>query len=649
MKAMGIDTSQCPKIPMQPRLMKHETLELRTQETPAELSFIPRFRWGDYEAISYCWKSDVRDRKVVINHTIFEVPKNLEALLQRLRRLPDTRSGMKFWVDALCINQSDVNEKNHQVKLMQSIYSKAFAVIVWLGDATEDNDKAIEFISSITHLTLAEEGTFDPWSGQVKETLSLREEFSVLPWAALFSFFSRSYWQRLWIIQELALNHNMSLFLCGEKQLSRNMILRAFGFYQRRSGMIDNLISKELGVFRAFIPIYESIWATFYRVYCLITTGGQTQRLSTLEVVLALGRQANATDPRDKVYGILGLLPNTVAERISPNYTLSQEEVFFQLARILLEEASKLDEILSWCCFKENAPLASWIPDWTTDFSRNHLQWLRKREAAGTAPAQWSILENGRQLRCRGLIFDSIQSISYSLSETLPYRVQIHKQSLPVIGDISLSRYGDKKALSIALWKTLRQDHPFRRDPERTFFDIPWIDWGEIMDDGERGDPNICHGMEAITQNVSWEVFDQFRQTNAEFPIFGHNLRDFFPGMRDLHNGELYSCRGQPGNVLLQDADFTDQVASDMHLVVLALVGRKLITTSTGYLGLAPEEVRENDVIGILYGCNFPVVLRPNGGCYFVIGECYVEGVMDSELIEAKDRGEYQEVEVSLC
>jgi hypothetical protein len=195
----------------------------------------------------------------------------------------------------------------------------------------------------------------------------------------------------------------------------------------------------------------------------------------------------------------------------------------------------------------------------------------------------------------------------------------------------------------------LRQDHPFRRDIERTFLDIPWIDWGELLDNGVQGDPNIYRGMDTITQNVSWEIFDQFRQTNAEFPIFGHNLREFFPGMRDLHNREVYSYRGQPDNKLLQKADFTNQVASDMHLVVLALVGRRLITTTGGYLGLAPEEVRESDFVGILYGCNFPVVLRPNGGCYFVIGECYVDGVMDGELTEAKDRGEYQEMEITLC
>jgi hypothetical protein len=70
------------------------------------------------------------------------------------------------------------------------------------------------------------------------------------------------------------------------------------------------------------------------------------------------------------------------------------------------------------------------------------------------------------------------------------------------------------------------------------------------------------------------------------------------------------------------------------------------VATTGGYIGLAPEEV---DVVGIMYGCTFPVVLRPCGGYYYAIGECYVDGVMDGELIEVKKRGDPQEMEIILC
>jgi hypothetical protein len=141
--------------------------------------------------------------------------------------------------------------------------------------------------------------------------------------------------------------------------------------------------------------------------------------MSTLEVVLNLSRKAKASDPRDKICGILGLLPSLAALGIFPKYSLSQEEVFFQFARTLLEESRRLEAIFSWCSFKENSSLSSWIPDWTTQFTRNHIRWLRKRKAASIVATEWSISEGNRYLHCRGLIFDSVESLSASLPETL--------------------------------------------------------------------------------------------------------------------------------------------------------------------------------------------------------------------------------------
>ena len=70
--------------------------ESRAVSPPMEFWLVPRFEWGEFEAVSYCWESGVRERKIVINQEVVEVPKNLEALLQRIRRLPDAKSGMKF-------------------------------------------------------------------------------------------------------------------------------------------------------------------------------------------------------------------------------------------------------------------------------------------------------------------------------------------------------------------------------------------------------------------------------------------------------------------------------------------------------------------------------------------------------------------------
>ena len=74
-----------------------------------------------------------------------------------------------------------------------------------------------------------------------------------------------------------------------------------------------------------------------------------------------------------------------------------------------------------------------------------------------------------------------------------------------------------------------------------------------------------------------------------------------------------------------------------------------MITTEKGFLGLAPEAVQKGDVVVIVYGCNFPVVLRRHGDMYRVIGESYVDGIMDGELMEATERGKHKELELTFC
>jgi hypothetical protein len=368
----------------------------------------------------------------------------------------------------------------------------------------------------------------------------------------------------------------------------------------------------------------------------------------SLTVVLDLCRKANATDPRDKVYGILGLLPPNIAALISPNYELSYQQVYSQFARTMLQDDNRLESILSWCTFKEVSSLSSWIPDWTTYFSRNHIQWLRRRKAASSAAAQWSISPddpyNDKQyLTCKGFIFDSIKSVSASLSENLHYRREAQTIHQPLTST-SLNHYGDEKSLKAALWRTLRQDHPYLRDTKKTCLEIRWIDWSALSHDANGLYPDIWKSMTTITQNVFWEDFESFRQTNANFSILGLKFRDMFPEMDRWSQWWIAEDNKDSEHVKL-----LDQMASDMHLVVLALTGRRLVTTSTGYLGLAPAEVLKGDVIAVLYGCNFPVVLRPCEDKFYVIGECYVDGVMDGELMDAKERGEYQERDITLC
>ncbi|PYI13974.1 hypothetical protein BO99DRAFT_371226, partial [Aspergillus violaceofuscus CBS 115571] len=93
-----------------------------------------------YEALSYVWGSDRRPNSVYVDGNPLPITSNLQAALRRLRRQSKNR---KLWVDAICINQANRQEKNVQIRLMRRIYAEASRVLVWLGPGDRDTDNAI--------------------------------------------------------------------------------------------------------------------------------------------------------------------------------------------------------------------------------------------------------------------------------------------------------------------------------------------------------------------------------------------------------------------------------------------------------------------------------------------------------------------------
>ncbi|EYE90085.1 HET domain-containing protein, partial [Aspergillus ruber CBS 135680] len=96
-----------------------------------------------YEALSYVWETDIKSHSIILDGCTFPVTSNLHAALINLR---DDQIDRVLWVDAISINQLDQDEKSKQIPLMRTIYAQAMHVIVWLGEAMEDGDKALEGI-----------------------------------------------------------------------------------------------------------------------------------------------------------------------------------------------------------------------------------------------------------------------------------------------------------------------------------------------------------------------------------------------------------------------------------------------------------------------------------------------------------------------
>ncbi|KAF7889944.1 uncharacterized protein EAF02_002359 [Botrytis sinoallii] len=148
-----------------------------------------------YEALSYAWGDLPANKTIKIDKTDYYVRDNLFAALEALR----LRSRRRYlWVDAVCINQEDFDERNAQVALMSQIYAKADEVIVWLGKAGRDYWGAMTLLDSLGNsATSAKE-----LSRSVTEHAAVSH---VKFWTELSMLCHRPYWQRLWIIQEVVL------------------------------------------------------------------------------------------------------------------------------------------------------------------------------------------------------------------------------------------------------------------------------------------------------------------------------------------------------------------------------------------------------------------------------------------------------------
>ncbi|CAI6226788.1 unnamed protein product [Periconia digitata] len=514
-----------------------------------------------------------------------EVSCHLEAALHTLHSLPETAYGMGYWIDALCINQEDVLEKNHQVKRMMNIYALARAVVVWLGPEMEEDDKAIRAMNTTYRDTSQNNKIITPPS------------FEENDWDALYRFMKKPYWTRLWIVQELAANHNNTLFLCGTKRLTRQMIKMA-------ADCCNKLLRDDS---RFPLKGQKDIWSISRRMYCLVDLEVDRSINDTLGKVLGLSRDSIASDPRDKVYGIRGILPEAIASQIEPDYShnITAYEVFTSLTTSIIKSTGNLNNIIYGAKFSTG--WSSWVPDQHLPFPRNHVKYLHQSSACGNERARFIILDQDSTrnptLCVKGIRVDAIDGIA--ASPTL--------ENEPIYPRHTHERY--KGQVANAIGKALILNHPkVRKNP--ALLKLPWdienrisqSTWSDILSD------------------ENFQKFRQFQNINKDFPMSGQPFESYFPAHSQKRNKAL---------------------GYHLRLAVLSLMGRKLITTTTGYIGLMPEDVENGDVIAVILGCDFPVLLRPFGTAYRVVGECYVHGIMSGEFFKARVQKEpYQDFDL---
>jgi hypothetical protein len=352
-----------------------------------------------YEALSYSWGNDAAIHRVYVHDEdsptksskrYLQTRSNLESALRHLRHPDRSRT---LWIDAICINQGDALERDAQVKRMQEIYQRASLVVLWLGPEQDSTSLAIQMLRQ---LGFQVEHSVDRWWASPDATKTgWGDPQTPLPysddtWTALANLLSRSYFQRVWVVQEAQLARR-GIVQCGFDSLSWNLFRRAVITLREKT-------SKPKGV----ANILENA-----RALC------NSRFQSDFFKLMMMSRSRKCADPRDKLYGVLSLATPLVAEGIEPQYSQDVAKVYKDAAVSYFRICSRLD-LLSHCSrATEFTKSPSWVPDWSQDVS-NLLQTTYFSPAAGISHASYRVGASG-ELQAIGVRSDSVVRVGRAL------------------------------------------------------------------------------------------------------------------------------------------------------------------------------------------------------------------------------------------
>lgn len=283
----------------------------QTEEIHCLMNQFPASERPPYCAVSYSWGKPDQPRQLILNDQQFYVRKNLWWLLYHLRHMNEVRH---LWIDAICIDQASIKERNHQVALMSKIYQSAETVLAWLGPASEDSNLALDFLMELPNITqpvsitCSTHKVFDaeqPLSDVDVFRKSSQLEISVAKykrwhdidrrcWEALAKLCKREYWHRTWIIQEILLASKIDL-LCGGMKISwKELEHMANVIPHNPRSLVDSSVVDTVTEILGSLP------------FCFI---GQRvkQQAAPLSTLLGTYQSSQCVDPRDKVYAMLGL------------------------------------------------------------------------------------------------------------------------------------------------------------------------------------------------------------------------------------------------------------------------------------------------------------------------------------------------------
>ncbi|KAH8904687.1 hypothetical protein BR93DRAFT_882710 [Coniochaeta sp. PMI_546] len=643
-----------------PALSKRQLTTLWKNQTSGFLpsGLIHRWTWGDYAALSYVWGDERQRDEITVNGRPVSVTANLAVALRRFAWGGDGKwggaRGFRLWVDALCINQKDLSERERQIGRMRGIYGESWAVVAWLGEESFQSDMAIGLVKDLAEMSRA--GA----SGKmVAETIAREPDcLGSGCWSALNSLMERAYWFRLWILQEIIMGASATRVRCGAAEIDWASFYTGVEFLEDHLWLAKDIaMGREQGVDWAAWTVgglhlvHQDLMALSERE----EKGGEFPSFGRL---LDLANSSACKDPTDKVYALVGLMEPRIASRLKTDYTLSAAHVYASTARTFIEVCDNLEPI------REGNPWGpSKTPSWAADWQwRGRLRWSRVESRLWCeAVLTWSDSDSSSRnttrdnhipyqasgntqhdslfsvedslLSCSGFIVDSISGLG---ARGVAY-FEIDPLSVVQPCPPWKSAYGDLTGTIEALGSTLIMDRVSsgRRAERRHVSAMLHMPATFVAAEAEF----LRRGWTWLAGQAGYFFrWENFRRANSKFMLGSDRLDDFFTDEIPADTSER---------------DMTEVYSSFDRTTHK----RRFITTGTGYMGWGPdnvygssdEQLKQGDLIAILFGCSTPIVVRPCGQHFQVLGEAYVQGLMDGEAMTLLRKGTCQVQKFIFC
>ncbi|KAE9366521.1 hypothetical protein N431DRAFT_471571 [Stipitochalara longipes BDJ] len=591
-----------------------------------------------YTALAYSWALNNMSYGIIVNGQSFYVGENL---FNALRNLRDWREPRVFWIDAICINMSDLTERSSQVRLMTEVYGSAEGVCVWLGvDNHEYNEYEMlpgQFITprlahledfshaitqyrkyiskgettlGISHLSPLWRQAMKKVLGSIRDTQYKRRRGNWF-WKGNVIFEQR-FWRSCWIVQEVVVASKVTVHL-GSRTIDWEDIPGVRGFHEFLEAPTMDLVRyQKIGDTRitggrpSASPFHLG-WAAVETLQQLRKRYQSGQEL-TLPELLNLTRYNYSSDGRDKIFAIFSILSEHEKNHklLQPDYSLSVSDIFTRAAEYILKRYNNLD-ILSVCHgipgtyeWAINKPRSdrevsmiqnqnqnrksdfrSWVPDWTADSGLPM--------APGVFSPTQLALFNAGDSSCYFKLDARDQMRALTVKGVTIDRIGAISHMDP---DFDLQKLVIPEAHSHALLS--RHLDPTLYPPNQTLVEVFWR---TILTDrwiSEKGDVSrLPPDYSQFLENITWKHWDLVETAK-------HRLQN---------------------DLLCMSSSISE-------------AGRSL---------MVPWDVEAGDIIVVLNGGKVPFVLRKRedleGEYYQLVGECYVHGMMDGEALhESEDK-----------